>query len=364
MSEHRDPSKMSAHRDPSRISERLEPAHAAAPDGTTSEVPAGQDAAPAASDAEPNSAPGPGSGAPARQRVVLVTGMSGAGRSTTLKALEDVGYEAIDNLPLHLVATIVHEGGLKAPVAIGVDIRTRNFAVQPFLDALKRLESDPKLAVTLLFVDCEEEVLRRRFTETRRRHPLAQGRPLTDGIAAERRLVAPLRKRADMTIDTSTLSPQDLRRVISAQLGLEQAQGMAVFVTSFSYKNGLPREADLVFDVRFLRNPHYDAELKPLTGRDSAVADYVAGDPDFAAFFGGLTRLLKRLLPRYEREGKSYLTIAIGCTGGRHRSVALAEKLAAALRAAGRDVTLNHRELGVGGDAEIESSDPPARKTG
>ena len=355
---------MSAHRDPSRISERLQQAHAAAPDGMTSEVPAGQDAAEASSDAEPDNAPGPGSGAPARQRVVLVTGMSGAGRSTTLKALEDVGYEAIDNLPLHLVATIVHEGGLKAPVAIGVDIRTRNFAVQPFLDALKRLESDPKLAVTLLFVDCEEEVLRRRFTETRRRHPLAQGRPLTDGIAAERRLVAPLRKRADMTIDTSTLSPQDLRRVISAQLGLEQAQGMAVFVTSFSYKNGLPREADLVFDVRFLRNPHYDAELKPLTGRDSAVADYVAGDPDFAPFFGGLTRLLKRLLPRYEREGKSYLTIAIGCTGGRHRSVALAEKLAAALRAAGRDVTLNHRELGVGGDAEIESSDRPARQTG
>ncbi len=355
---------MSEHRDPSRISEHCDQPHDAAPDGMTSEVPASQDAAQAPSDAEPDGASGQASGAPTRQRVVLVTGMSGAGRSTTLKALEDVGYEAIDNLPLHLVATIVHEGGLDSPVAIGVDIRTRNFAVQPFLDALQRLESDPKLAVTLLFVDCEEEVLRRRFTETRRRHPLAQGRPLTDGIAAERRLVAPLRKRADMTIDTSTLAPQDLRRVISAQLGLEQAQGMAVFVTSFSYKNGLPREADLVFDVRFLRNPHYDPELKPLTGRDAAVADYVAGDPDFAPFFGGLTRLLKRLLPRYEREGKSYLTIAIGCTGGRHRSVALAEKLAAALRAAGRNVTLNHRELGVGGDAEIESSDPPTRKTG
>ena len=307
--------------------------------------------------AAPDSAGGQAQDTRTRQRVVLVTGMSGAGRSTTLKALEDVGYEAIDNLPLHLVATIVHEGGLESPVAIGVDIRTRNFAVQPFLDALTRLESDPKLAVTLLFVDCEEEVLRRRFTETRRRHPLAQGRPLTDGIAAERRLVAPLRKRADMTIDTSTLSTQDLRRVISAQLGLEKAQGMAVFVTSFSYKNGLPREADLVFDVRFLRNPHYDPELKPLTGRDRAVADYVAGDPDFAPFFGGLSRLLKRLLPRYEREGKSYLTIAIGCTGGRHRSVALAEKLTAELRAAGRNVTLNHRELGVGGDAELDPAD-------
>jgi UPF0042 nucleotide-binding protein len=311
--------------------------------------------------AEAEAGAGGPSGTPARQRVVLVTGMSGAGRSTTLKALEDVGYEAIDNLPLHLVATIVHEGGLESPVAIGVDIRTRNFAAEPFLDALGRLESDPKLAVTLLFVDCEEEVLRRRFTETRRRHPLAQGRPLSDGIAAERRLVAPLRKRADMTVDTSTLSPQDLRRVISAQLGLSEAQGMAVFVTSFSYKNGLPREADLVFDVRFLRNPHYDPELKPLTGRDPSVAAYVAGDPDFAPFFGGLSRLLKRLLPRYEREGKSYLTIAIGCTGGRHRSVALAEKLAAELTHVGRSVTLNHRELGVGGDAEPPAGDPAVR---
>ena len=339
------------------MSEHRDQSHDAAPNGMTSEGPASQDPAQAPSDAEPDGASGQAAGAPTRQRVVLVTGMSGAGRSTTLKALEDVGYEAIDNLPLHLVATIVHEGGLDAPVAIGVDIRTRNFAVQPFLDALQRLERDPKLAVTLLFVDCEEEVLRRRFTETRRRHPLAQGRPLTDGIAAERRLVAPLRKRADMTIDTSTLSPQDLRRVISAQLGLEQAQGMAVFVTSFSYKNGLPREADLVFDVRFLRNPHYDPALKPLNGRDPAVADYIVGDPDFAPFFGGLTRLLKRLLPRYEREGKSYLTIALGCTGGRHRSVAVAEKLAGELQSAGRSVTLSHRELGVGGDAE-DTADP------
>ena len=321
----------------------------------------------ASAEAGADSQPAPGSpipaAPPARQRVVLVTGMSGAGRSTTLKALEDVGYEAIDNLPLHLVATIVHEGGLDSPVAIGVDIRTRNFAVQPFLDALQRLESDSTLAVTLLFVDGEEEVLRRRFTETRRRHPLAQGRPLTDGIAAERRLVAPLRKRADVTIDTSTLSTHDLRRVVSAQFGVRSAQGMAVFVLSFSYKNGLPREADLVFDVRFLRNPHYEPRLKRLTGRDRAVADYIAGDPDFAPFFGGLTRLLRRLLPRYEREGKSYLTIALGCTGGRHRSVALAEKLAGELGKVSRSVTLNHRELGVGGDVDRDGDAEGDRDT-
>jgi UPF0042 nucleotide-binding protein len=296
---------------------------------------------------------------PARQRVVLVTGLSGAGRSTTLKALEDVGYEAIDNLPVHLIPAIVHEGGLDAPVAVGIDIRTRNFAVQPFLDALDRLRADPRLEVTLLFVDCEDEVLQRRFTETRRPHPLAQGRPLSDGLSAERRLTAPLRRRADLTIDTSTLAPHDLRRTIAAQLGLHAAGGMAIFVTSFSFKNGLPREADLVFDVRFLRNPHYDPELRPLTGRDRAVADYVAADPDFPEFFDGLCRMLRRLIPRYEGEGKSYLTIALGCTGGRHRSVALAERLAAVLEHEGRSVILTHRAL-AGADGATAGTDEAA----
>lgn len=317
-------------------------AHDGGPAGTTGEM----------------EAPATGSQDESRLKVVLVTGMSGAGRSTTLKALEDVGYEAIDNLPLHLVPAIVHEGGLASPVAVGVDIRTRNFAVQPFLDALERLRSDPHLAVTLLFVDCEEEVLRRRFTETRRRHPLAQGRPLTDGIAAERRLTAPLRERADLTIDTSTLAPQDLRRVMSAQLGLDESVGMAVFITSFSYKHGLPREADLVFDARFLRNPHYNPELKPKTGREIGVADYVFADPDFQPFFDGLREMLIRLIPRYEREGKSYLTIAVGCTGGRHRSVAIAERLTKVLEDQGRKVTLTHRELGVDGPAKLPETTP------
>jgi len=280
-------------------------------------------------------------------RVVLVTGMSGAGRSTTLKALEDIGYEAIDNLPLQLLPHIVQAGGLSGPVAVGVDIRSRQFAADPLLDALARLRAEPALDVTLVFVDCEDEVLRRRYTETRRRHPLAQDRPVSDGIAMERRLVAPLLRRADLAIDTSTLSERDLRQVIASQLGLGAGPGMVVFVTSFSYKNGLPREADLVFDVRFLRNPHYDARLRPLTGRDAAVVDYVASDPDYAGFLEGLTGMLSRLVPRYASEGKSYLTIAVGCTGGRHRSVAVAETLADALREADWRVILNHRELAL-----------------
>jgi len=290
-----------------------------------------------------------------RLPVVLVTGMSGAGRSTTLKALEDLGYEAIDNLPLHVLPRIVHDGAVAGPLAIGVDIRTRNFSVQPFLDALAELRADPALALTLLFLDSEDEVLRARFTETRRRHPLAQERPVSDGIAVERRLVAPLLAEADLAIDTSSLTVHDLRRVVASQLAPASAPGMVVFVTSFAYKAGVPREADLVFDARFMRNPHYVPALRPRTGQDPEVAAYVAADPDYAPIRDGLTAMLSRLMPRYAGEGKSYLTVAIGCTGGRHRSVALAEAIAAFLRGEGWRVIVHHRELGVRNPA----ADPP-----
>jgi UPF0042 nucleotide-binding protein len=278
----------------------------------------------------------------------VVTGLSGAGRSTALKMLEDLGYEAIDNPPLDLLSSIAGEGG---PMALGIDIRTRNFAAEPVLDHLDRLGAEPGLAVTLLFLDCDDEVLERRYTETRRRHPLAQDRRVADGIAAERRLIAPLRARADLTLDTSNLNPTDLRRVLGGHLGLDRAPGMAIFVTSFAYRAGLPREADLVFDVRFLANPHYQADLREFDGRDPRVAAYVEGDPAYPAFFDRLTGMLEPLLPRYEREGKSYLTVAIGCTGGRHRSVVVAERLAAWLSGLDRRVNLSHRELAPGAGA-------------
>ena len=283
----------------------------------------------------------------AAQPVVLVTGMSGAGRSTALKTLEDLGYEAIDNLPLHVLPRIVHDGGLAGPLAVGVDIRTRHFSVEPFLDALETLRADPALAITLLFLDGEDDVLRRRFTETRRRHPLAQERPVADGLAVERRLVAPLLAEADLTIDTSSLTVHDLRRVIASQLAPGNAPGMVVFVTSFAYKAGVPREADLVFDARFLRNPHYVPEFRERTGQDPEVAAHVAADPDYVPIRDTVTGMLARLMPRYAEEGKSYLTVAFGCTGGRHRSVALAEAVAAFLRAREWRVIVNHRELGV-----------------
>ncbi len=281
--------------------------------------------------------------APTR-RVVLVTGLSGAGRTAALDILEDLGYEAIDNPPLDLLETIVRSEH-QQPVAVGVDIRTRAFSVAPFVAQMERLAGDPALAVTLLFIDCDDEVLRQRYSETRRRHPLAEGRPISDGIAAERRLVSPLRDRADLVIDTSGLRLNDLRQLLAGHLGGDEGAAMAVFVTSFAYRQGLPRAADLVFDVRFLDNPHYDPVLRERTGRDPEVAAFVSADPGFESFMTQLTAMLGPLLPRYRREGKSYLTIALGCTGGRHRSVLVAERLANWLESKGYPVTLVHRDL-------------------
>jgi UPF0042 nucleotide-binding protein len=289
-----------------------------------------------------------GASAPAGRRVVLVTGMSGAGRSTSLRALEDQGYEAVDNLPLTLLATLVLpeiRDAASRPLAIGIDARTRDFDVPALVAAVDRLVAEPSLDVRLLYLDCEDETLARRFTETRRRHPLAADRPLTDGIKAERRLLEPLRARADKVIDTSALAPHQLKRLVQEGFALDAPQGLALSVVSFAYRNGLPREADLVFDVRFLANPHYRPDLKPLTGKDAAVAAFVERDPGFPAFFEGLADMIVALLPRFEAEGKSYLTVAVGCTGGRHRSVCVAERLAARLSQGGRRVTLLHRDL-------------------
>ena len=284
-------------------------------------------------------------------RVTLITGMSGAGHSSALKAFEDLGYEAVDNLPLSLLRSLVMpdpETGapLQRPIVIGVDTRTRGFDVDTLLREIDRLKGRPDLEVVLLYLDCDDEILRRRYTETRRRHPLVPDRPVPDGIRHERELLQPLRQRADVVIDTSGHTLGDLKRRLAAQFGRDVATEMAIFVLSFSYRRGLPREADLVFDVRFLDNPHYQPALRPLDGRDVLVASFIATDPDFVAFLDGLTRMLQPLLPRYEAEGKSYLTIAVGCTGGRHRSVFVAERLADWLTKQGRRVSLHHRDLG------------------
>ena len=304
-------------------------------------------------------------------RVLLVTGMSGAGHSTALKMLEDLGYEAVDNLPLSLLPSIVgREAGRRRPLALGIDVRTRDFTAVSFLNALDPLTATPGAEFRVIFLDCEDELLRRRYTETRRRHPLAGERPVSDGIRLERERLSALRRRADLVIDTSALTVADLRRLLQGHFALDRAAGVTVFVTSFSYRLGLPRDADLVFDVRFLDNPHYVPALRHLTGLDAAVGAHVLADPGFAAFFERLTLLLAPLLPRFEREGKSYLTIAIGCTGGQHRSVFVAERLVRWLREQGVPAEIGHRDLvqrppaGVPGSAVPAAAAPGAPASG
>lgn len=281
-----------------------------------------------------------------RPGVVVVTGMSGAGKSTALRVLEDMGFEAVDNVPLSLFAGLVQpDPGFDRRLAIGVDIRTRDFGVAPLLAAMDRLEASAGQETRLLFIDCDDEVLRRRFTETRRRHPLAADRPVGDGIRHERQLLTVLRDRADTVIDTTDYQPADLRKDLEALFAAGRHSGLAVFVTSFAFRYGLPREADLVFDVRFLRNPHYVPELQPQSGLDAPVGAHIEGDANFPRFFTALTGMLAPLLPLYGAEGKSYLTIAIGCTGGRHRSVFVAEKLAAWLADQGYQASRHHRDI-------------------
>jgi len=288
-------------------------------------------------------------------QLLLITGMSGAGKSTTLKALEDLGYEAVDNLPLSLVGSLVGKPGQHAgPLAIGVDIRTRDFGIDLFFQELELLLAQPDLDIDLVFLDSDDEVLRQRYTQTRRRHPMSERhrtdgstpeRRVSDGIARERNLVAPLRDRADLVIDTSHLTINEFRRVLTGHFGNDAESSFFVSVVSFSYRWGIPREADLVFDVRFLTNPHYEKNLQPLTGRDEDVGKFIAADPDFSTFYGSLIQLIEPLFPRFRAEGKSYLTIAIGCTGGQHRSVYVAERLHAWLVSRGESVTITHREI-------------------
>lgn len=285
----------------------------------------------------------PGDTAP--RSVVLITGMSGAGLSTTLKVFEDLGYEAVDNLRLGLIPELVAASQDGRPLAVAVDTRNANFSVEVFLETYHLLASRPGLAVKLLFLECSDDALLRRFTETRRRHPLALDRPVTDGIKREREMLEPLRCEADQVFDTSSLSIHELRRLVVGHFRFDPGGGLLVFVTSFSYRHGLPREADLVFDVRFLANPHWDPALRPLTGQAPEVAAYIEKDKDFNVFMENLRQLLLPLLPRYQQEGKSYLTLAIGCTGGRHRSVFVAEQLATFLAGNGYIVGVGHRDI-------------------
>ncbi|MEO1686608.1 MAG: RNase adapter RapZ [Pseudomonadota bacterium] len=281
--------------------------------------------------------------------LVLVTGMSGAGNSTAIRALEDMGFEAIDNLPLGFVERLFPADAPAAPearpVALGLDVRTRGFGVAALFARLEALRANPFVTPHLLFLDCADAALIDRFKTTRRRHPLAPEGSPQQGIARERETLWPLKERADLVIDTTELTPHALKARLAGLAAPRAAPRLALSILSFSFKRGAPREADAVFDCRFLRNPHWAPGLRALTGRETAVAEHVQADALYAPFMDRVEDLTKLLLPAYGREGKAYYCIALGCSGGRHRSVAAAEDLAARLSAAGWPAVLRHREL-------------------
>ena len=279
------------------------------------------------------------------KHLVLVSGYSGAGKTVALHALEDVGYAVVDNIPLKLLPAVV-DTALEGEefLAIGSDVRTHGFSVEDFGAMVAALQAREGLECRLLMLTADADTLLGRFKETRRPHPLAEDRPVQDGIQAEFSLLEPLCTLADEVLNTTGLTPRELQRAVQQRFAQAEAP-FSVEVLSFSYKHGIPRSADIVFDVRFLRNPHYVEALRPLTGTDADVGAYILQDERFTATFDRLRELVLTTLPWYREEGKRLLTLAVGCTGGKHRSVFMAERLGEALRGAGVAVGVRHREI-------------------
>jgi UPF0042 nucleotide-binding protein len=278
-------------------------------------------------------------------KIILVSGMSGAGKSIALKTLEDIGYEAVDNVPLSILPLLVSHNPNQKYLAVGIDIRNRDFSVDNFFKGLKQLHAEKDFDVTFLFIDCTDEILQRRFSETRRKHPISKEHLITDGIKHEREMLGTLCNEADLIIDSSDLTSSDLKKYIKANFSTQKNLQLSIVISSFSFRQGVPHEADLVFDVRFLNNPFYVENLKEFNGTNSEIGKYIEQDPNLTGFYNNLISLLLPLLPLYNREGKNYLSIAIGCTGGKHRSVYVAEKLKKTFKSHGYKVDLRHRAL-------------------
>jgi len=281
---------------------------------------------------------------PAQQKVIVVSGPSGAGRSTAINVLEDLGFEAIDNVPLSLISRLT-DGALNSPLAIGIDVRNRDFSTSRVVDVLKQLRARTDIDCQLLFLEASEDTLVRRYSETRRRHPLSPNAPAIEGIRREARILAPLREQAEVLLDTSDSSPHDLKARLTDWFGDGGAALFGITLQSFSYKRGLPKASDMTFDCRFLKNPHWDPSLRSSTGLDAPVGAYVDADPLADPFKQKITDLLLMLLPAYRTEGKSHINIGFGCTGGQHRSVYITEQVALALAEKGWQVSKRHREL-------------------
>lgn len=283
-----------------------------------------------------------------RHSVLLVTGLLGAGKTTALRVLEDLGWETIDNFPIRFLDRLVGPPSteVRPPLAIGFDSRTRDFDPRRLIERVKKLGARGDLEITTLFLDCSGQELERRYNETRRRHPLAHDQSASVGIAAERELIEPLRRWADVVISTTNFSSNDLQQAVRERFLPKAERTLTVTVTSFGFSRGMPPIADLVFDMRFLDNPHWDPKLREQTGQDAAVGRHIRKDAAYAEAYERIRDLILFLLPHYQTQGKAYVNIAFGCTGGKHRSVYIAEEIVRALRKAGFSPTLLHRNLG------------------
>ncbi len=282
----------------------------------------------------------------ANLNLVIVTGPSGAGRTTALDSLEDLGFEAIDNIPLSLLPLLLTGNQINHPIALGIDARNRDFSNQNLLEVLRTLNSDVKFKCNLLYLHCSDQILLRRYSETRRRHPMAPKQGAAIGIQREKKLLESLSNNADNLIDTTNMSPHDLkfqiRKIYEQDL---MKKPLSITVHSFAYKRGVPTTADMVIDCRFLKNPHWNNNLKELTGEQRLIQEYIRTDEKFEIFMNKIFDLIDFLIPAYESEGKSYFNLSFGCTGGKHRSVFITELVAETLAKKNIQVSKRHLEL-------------------
>ncbi len=282
-----------------------------------------------------------------KNEIIIITGPSGAGKTTAINILEDVGFEPIDNIPIELISRLLSGPDLVKPLALGIDIRTRGFSAANLLNAIKSWKTITNISISLMYLDCHRHELEQRFNGTRRRHPLAFANSLEGAIDQEHEQVKPLKVAADILLDTSKLNPNGLKSQLIKFLGHVTEDKMGLTFQSFSFKRSVPPGVDMTFDCRFLQNPYWVPELRELTGKSKVVAEYLTSDRNWPIFYEKTFDLLIFLLPQYQQAGKVYFQVGFGCSGGQHRSVFVAERIASRLRSVGWDLTLDHRELRV-----------------
>lgn len=275
-------------------------------------------------------------------QLIIITGASGAGRTTAINVFEDVGFETVDNIPISMIDSLVLSKTRNKNLALGVDIRTREFSPK---NLRKLLSKYKKMVVKIIFLDCDSNKLLKRFNETRRSHPLSGVKSLSEALAEEMEYLKPIKDFANIIIDTTDYSPTDLREKLLNNLSIAKIKKFSILIQSFSYKNGLPRNLDMIFDCRFLKNPYWISHLKKLDGRDKKVQDFLSSSKEFKIFFSKVLSLINFLIPQVQKEGKSQFSIGFGCTGGQHRSVVFVNMLSNKLNNDGHNVLSNHRDL-------------------